>query len=355
MRRSVVVGSVLAGLGLFVGCVDLFHSTDFPVLCELDASAQACDAGVDAGSVPPATDFCKWTTKEAADRATEACTRLAACDTPVGNNATGTCIALATLAYDCLANPNFPVKGASHAYWDRLWQAKTCEDVDRAIFGGKANSCVIDGLPFTTCDRGARADCRTSGSQLLGESCAASGRECTKVGSSSGDCTGTDKYQCVDTRCDSTRIHLCSEAGVDNGFDCTSFGLGTCAFSDDAGPACVPSGTTSACEASGTVTCDGKVAVGCPTGTEVRVDCAALTGNCAPTKGGKAYDVSRACTIAPRANDAGGCRDDICNGSQLVACVRGALSTPIDCAALKLGACRMVTTADGDRAACAAP
>ncbi len=353
MRRSLVAGSVIAGLGLFAGCVDLFHSTDFPTLCQLDASALACDAP----ATPLPTDFCKWTTKEAADRATEACTRLAACDSPVGNNATGACIANATLAYDCLANPNFQVKGASHAHWDRLWQAKTCEDVDRAIFGGKASTCVImkDRLPFTTCDRLARVDCQVTDHRLFGESCAASGRACDQVdGGGSVDCTGTDGHQCIDTRCDATRIHVCSEAGVDNGFDCTSFGAGTCAYSDDAGPACVPSGTTTACTASGAVTCDGNVAVGCPTGTEVRVDCAALTGRCAPTKGGKAYDVSRACTIA-RVNDAGGCSDDVCSGTQLIACVRGAQSTPIDCQALKLGACRTFTTADGDRAACAAP
>lgn len=348
--------SVLAGIGLLAGCIDLFHSTDFPMLCELDASAQACDAGVDAPAAPPITDFCKWTAKEATARATEACARLAACDTPLGNNATGTCIANATLAYDCVANPNFPVKGAAHAYWDQLWQAKTCAEVDRAIFGGKPNSCVIKGgAAFTTCDRTARADCQSSGDRLFGESCAASGRSCQAVGTSSGDCTGTDGYSCAGTRCEMTRIHVCSDAGVDNGFDCASFGAGSCTESVDAGPACVPSGTGAACDATGTVTCEGNVAVGCPTGTEARVDCSALTGKCTPTKGGKAFDVSRACTIA-RVNDAGGgCVDDICSGAQLIACVRGASSLPIDCAALKLGACRTFTTADGDRTACAAP
>lgn len=360
MRRSRIVALTLGGLGVLAGCVDLFHSTDFPTLCEVDAAA--CDAGADAPAGPIVTDFCTWKPAEAASRATEACARLAACDTPVGNNSTGACIANATLAYDCLANPNYPVKHAAHDYWDHLWQAKTCDEVDKAIFGGKANPCAImpGATAFTLCDRFARVDCEVSGSRLFGESCAASGRTCDAVGSSSGDCTGTDGHKCTSTRCQSTRIHVCANSGVDNGFDCASFGAGTCTDSDaGGGPACDPSGTTTACVATPAVSCEGNVAVGCPTGLEVRVDCTNITGRCTPNAlgSGNTFDVSRACTIPKAVTDggAGGCTDDLCQGAQLVACVRGAQSLPIDCAALKLGGCQIFTTADGPRAACTPP
>ena len=350
-----IAGASAAVACTFLGCVDLFHSTDFLTLCQVDAGV--CAPAADAASPPvpdaamPPTDFCLWDAATAQSNAIRACTLLAACETPLGDNATGSCLANAILAYDCVANPNRKVKGAAHDFWDRLAHAATCGDVDRLVFQGSVPTCTIrDGFTgFTACQgERTRVECDTSGSRVYAESCGASARVCSSAGNA-GTCTGTGGFACLTSGCEATQLHLCGHGGIDDGFDCASFGAQRC--KDTAvGPSCEAESRVS-CAPSGDVQCQGAtIAVGCPSGFEERVDCAALVagrGVCSVRVGGKTFDVSRACAKSPAAE----CTIDTCSGPQLAACVRG-YAVAVDCAAWGLGPCQKFSTLDGDRFAC---
>jgi hypothetical protein len=361
MKRAVVGGALVGAAGMlaFVAC-DLFHSTDFATLCDTTPTADACTDGprpAEAGPAPP-TNFCAWDPATAYGNAQHACAWLSACELPLGNNAFGPCMVSALLAYDCATNPDRPVTGRLHGYWDALWQAASCADVDRAVFPGAGNADLVppcrNGGGFTSCgvaydggdNSSVRVECDEAGAPARGESCLAQGRTCA-----GGACVASVAGPCV-TGCNGTTLDDCDDAGVDRGTSCAVFGAGSCVVTD-AGPACA-STSSSSCTPTPVVSCsDGGVAEGCPSGTSETVDCNVLTGmgSCNAGPAVPAWDVSSACFA-----DAAACAPDSCkgNGDMLVSCARGAPFS-VSCSTFKLGSCVTVMTFDGPRAACGRP
>ncbi|HEY2517198.1 MAG TPA: hypothetical protein VGI39_40275 [Polyangiaceae bacterium] len=357
-RKRVSWGAL--GLALLLGgCGDLFHSTDFPDLCQTDAAActQSEPGSVLDGGAPFPADFCAWDSATARAHALHACAWLGACAGPGGKNAFGTCMVEALLAYDCAANPGRPVLGAAHASWDHLWRASTCADVLAAVEPGTPRAaCGASSFDYLACAPSPNTDtllgCTAGdGGAPSVIDCAASGQTCVSSGAGAS-CAGSAAAcaSAMGTFCDGTHLHDCQAGGdssgpTDVGVDCASFGAGSCASG-----ACLAAGDAG-CAASSLVTCEGDVAVGCPSGIAERIDCAQVLGgtaSCDPNAPGRAWDVARACS-------AGACPADSCGGG-LKSCARG-VPVGVDCAAMGLGACTLVTVA-GDatpHAACSAP
>jgi hypothetical protein len=363
VRRSslALLAASFAAVAAPAACVDLFHSTDFAVAL---ADAAPVDAGADAASVDP----CAPSAAEALATAERSCALLAACESPMGDNAIGRCLPAAIVAYDCGVSTLRPVGGEAQAHWSCLAHATSCGDVRACL--GEPGPCTGP-PPFTSCSGEAtRADCEPLGSAPPVERCGASGRVCTKNGGSEAYCTGSDGLGCRGgSRCEGKQLHACGAVGaialpdggkgtLDEGFDCSGYGASEC-VQNALGASCKPS-RGGACPPTGDVRCEGDVAIGCPSGIEERVECKALTGSatsertCSSTTGGRTWDVSRACGIASTEGGAG-CARDTCSGEKLAACVRGVTIT-IDCATLgaNLGRCVQVRTFDGERPTCSA-
>jgi hypothetical protein len=345
MRR--LQGTIAFAVALAVGagllaCGDLFHSTaDFESACQIDPQACGLDgATADAGAPFPA-DFCQWDAATARALAARACAWLGACAGPLGSNAFGECLVNATLAFDCTANPNRPVLGATHAFWDHLWRASSCDGVTTAVEpASPRDTCGASGFPYVSCEVGANASTRIAcpegdgGTDLGREDCAALGQTCVVVGSGAV-CAGS-AGSCGDAGgpfCEGTELHDCdSDAGLDLGVDCADFGAGTCASEE----ACVALGDAG-CPPTTEVSCSGDVASGCPSGVPEQVDCSQVlgaTGSCNPAADGRGWDVSRACSVGP-------CGADSCAGTVLQSCARGAPVT-LDCAQVGLGGCGLI-------------
>jgi hypothetical protein len=359
MRRAILAGALFSAVAVVFLACDLFHSTDFATLCGVSPTADACvDAppAADAGPSPP-TDFCAWDAMTAYGNAQHACAWLSACELPLGNDDFGPCMITALLAYDCAANPDRPVRGALHAYWDTLWQATTCADVDRAVFPGAGTQDLVpscaNGGGFTACgvaydggdNSAVRVECDDADAAARGESCLAQGRTCDK-----GACVPS-AGSCM-PGCDGTILHDCDDGGVDHGTNCAVFGAGSC-VSASAAAACATT-SAAACTPSSAVVClDGGIAQGCPSGTSETLDCTALTGagSCNPGPASPGWDVSSACFA-----DAAACPADSCagGGDTLVSCARGRAFTA-SCSLLNLGPCELMMTFDGQRAACGRP
>ena len=367
----------------FGGCIDLFHTTDLPTLCDLDATAQGCtpqadamaplpesevDADADAAqpqdvmveAARPPSNFCAWDRETARKNAEHACAWLGACAGPLGNNALGTCMSNALLAYDCRINPNRKVLGKLHDYWDCLWQAGTCDVVNRCVHPKGVESCTPSAADYFGCGGGGgpefeenatvRIACSDAGVLLAQENCLAVGQTC--VASTSQSCFGADSADaaCAGLGCDGTHLRDCSEGQGDRGVDCALYGKGQCV--EMGGAACAAS-EGSTCGAGGAVTCAGGVARGCPSGIEEKIDCASLFGlragdagaACVATIVGNAWDVSRACTVT------GATCTESCDGKLAHACVRNAPVT-VDCASTGLQACKLVTSNAKSYATC---
>ncbi len=362
--------------GSLAGCVDLFHSTDF------EGAAVAIDAGPSESGLDAAPyEICAPSPAEALTLAKRSCALLSACESPIGDNAIGRCLPNAIVAYDCSVSPLRPNAGAAVAYWSCLAQATALPDTDKAcaavhtcIYPEGVSTCPATGA-FTSCPGAvaARGDCESAGREPPSETCAATGRTCTANGPSEAYCTGGAGLGCTGARCAGTQLRACLGPGaitlpdggkgtLDEGFDCAAYGGGTC-VQNATTASCKPA-SDKVCSPTANVKCEGNVAVGCPSGFEERVDCAALTGiknvtslprsTCSASTGGRAWDVSRACGIS--GSDGGsGCGRDECSGEKLVACVRGVQVT-IDCAAdAKLARCITVRTFDGERPTCSRP
>jgi hypothetical protein len=363
--RVIVAGVVAAACASAVACVDLFHGTSGPQgICEKDASDPRCapDAG-DAGDAGP-PDLCAPEAGVAQDLATQACAWLAACEHPIGQNKTGACMVNAILAYDCKANPNRKPKGKALAFWQCMENAKSCAAVGKCAFpDGVPQGCTSGG--FIGCSQSqynldTRVDCvvaSDAGSE--GENCAAYGQTCDSLdrdaSNNSALCINPvgQGRSCAGPGCFQGRyLSVCNDAGVDIGYDCASFGAGTCAVSG-ASPACAPE-ATGTCTATNDVTCtSGNVtAQGCVTHVPETVDCTPISGpgTCVPIEAGAPGTVpSDACRVVD-----GGCTDDTCSGAQLSACVRGRTVT-IDCTKLGLKTCNPIQTEEGLVAACNPP
>ncbi|MEO8800746.1 MAG: hypothetical protein ABI551_22845 [Polyangiaceae bacterium] len=362
MRFRFLLGGVIASasLGAFAfGCVDLFHSTDF--------TDDAGEGGTQSHfNGDPSTDFCAWDESTARQVAVDSCMLLAACQSPVGDNAPGTCIANATLAYDCAAVPNRPVIGPAHDYWACLSGAKTCKDVGACVYGAPPAlddgngpfTCVAPGVFIACAPTGVtRVDCRALNALSSASSCLAEGQSCTAdtVGALPKSCTGLQGLACTKSGCTGTSLSYCADAGggvtKDIGVDCASFGTGQCVDSDAGGPSCmavaaVDGGT---CARERGIRCQNDVAHGCASGVLETVNCAALGTNCVPDPDGVTWDIASACAAKTPT-----CQIDVCSGDHLQACVRGNV-VDIDCKALGLGACKRFDTGDGARYACGAP
>ena len=346
--RGVVAGALAASVamaGAFLGCIDLFHSTSFDTLCELDAAAPGCvnpaspdarrdarsldggrhdatkdanrdgrasagdaaeaatdatgatdvshdathDAAHDSGVDAAPTNFCKWSPTTAAAKAQYACLWLGACAGIQGQNDFGTCYPMAVLAFDCTANPNQQVTGPVHAYWDALWQAKSCNDVTRAVFGA-ATVPTCPGASPCAANNTVAAACTDAGA-LEAQNCAAQGYVCAggicTVHSFINSCTTSPPARCEDG---GKIFHQCSAfaaSGNDVGKDCTNFGAGLCVAHADAGVAgCLPNDAGAACSATATAMCvttdAGILATGCATGVRETINCTDFAGTGAP-------------------------------------------------------------------------
>ncbi len=361
----------LLGTGaVLFACGDIFHSTNFESLCDLDAAACAVvpdaatldadlDGSEDAGPPFPA-NFCNWDDTTARTNAQTACAWLGACSGPLGSNAFGACFVNAMLAYDCAANPNLQVTGASHVFWDQLWRATSCADVAAAVEPSPpGDTCGVSSYAYIACEVGGNAATRLAcgvsedgGADQGRENCAALGQACTAIGTSAA-CTGS-LGTCGDAGglfCEGTELHDCqSDGGLDLGVNCANFGAGACSSAGATG-ACAAVGT-GVCAPTSVVSCVGDVASSCPSGVLEQIDCSRVlgtTGSCNATAAGRSWDVARACSV-------GSCGADSCSGTVLQSCARGA-SVQIDCAQVGLGSCNLVQIS-GDptpHAACSPP
>lgn len=361
--RSFALGcavATIAGASTFFGCVDLFHSTDFGTASQ--------------GPI----DFCKWSESEAQSHALKSCALLSACQSPVGENAVGECLVHATFAYDCNANADLPVAGSARAFWLCMAQASSCGDVASCVYSdppalastSTAPACNAQATSaFTACagaSSQARVDCQKPGGNAVGESCLGVGRTCApKQNGGEALCLGKEGVVCTQTGCNGTELDFCVDAGggdsFDRGLDCADFGAGTCVNAEAGtsdggdvyqGPTCAPV-DAGACDPKAGIRCLGAVAVSCPNGLDLQVNCGALAPgvSCRADSTAPAWDVTSAC-----ATESPTCASDACSSDKktLVACVRGS-TIDVDCASMGLGDCTTVTTSDGPRAACAPP
>ncbi len=359
------VGLVAAGVSAIaavVACGDLFHSTSFDTKCTADASATGCPQ-------PPITELCTTDSAVALARAEHACAWLAACESPMGQNRTGLCIANALMAYDCNANVNRKPIGDAYQFWLALANANDCAGISAAVAPAGASPCKpipnTTPSPYTGCGSAAfnprsRVQCpAVDGTPGLYENCVAYGKSCAS--SSTNDlsqCLGSEARACTTTRCSGQKLINCdNDAGFDHGMDCAQFGDGTC-IATGASPSCKPS-STKVRAASNDVACDSNdVAIGSVTGFEERVNCKVFTGvvdggaypspACSPIDGGGVG-------ITPRDACQGklGCTEDTCDKTFLRACVQGN-EIRFDCKDVGLSGCNpsSKTQEDGAHAAC---
>jgi hypothetical protein len=345
-----------ASLAIAPACVDLFHSTNFETLCDLDAKAPGCPSvapaspsdGGDATRADAApTNFCGWSSDEARQRAEQACAWLGACSSPFDENAFGRCMIHAILAYDCTANPNRTIAlGPLHDYWDALSRAKSCADVD-AVLPHPSIRCT-ESLGYACVDASPDLLFQCTGGVAQAESCLVSGWTCQGLACA----TPQEKSDCDPPGCSGTVLHACQDGGSDEGYDCRYFGKGTCEASEGhAG--CVPVTAKAAgrCTPTMKVTCDGEVALGCPTGLSEAVDCEFLTGKGTCNAGATpSWSLAQACQGATSCE--AGCGGDA--NDTLSGCGNGADFTT-SCKAQGLGPCRSLRLAQGTGYACTPP
>jgi hypothetical protein len=350
MRSGGVPLAVLTGLAFSLSpfaCVDLFHSTDFETLCDIDARAGGCSAAeastsdvVDASDA--ATNFCSWSSQTARARAEHACAWLGACSAPFDQNAFGQCMINAILAYDCTANPGLTIApGALHEFWDKLWQARSCTDVPdlnpQNVTCGTGYACPSPGSStLLECVEGS----------THAETCMVLGKVCGGV-----SCEAPEvKKECDPPSCDGTVLHACEDSGIDEGYDCRYFGAAKC-FADESVGGCTPgvgSGEGQSCVPVPSVSCDGGVAVACIAGAPTTINCALLTGPGTCVAGAPSWDVSGACQAD------GGCSAACVGGDRLTGCAQGATFST-SCKAQGLGGCHSVRLPQATGYACSSP
>jgi hypothetical protein len=337
--------SCVAAFSLAFACVDLFHSTNFETLCDVDAKATGCPLA-EAQAAP--MNFCLWSSSEAHTHAEHACAWLGACSSPFDQNAFGPCMINAVLAYDCTVNPNRTIaSGPLHDFWDALWRANSCGDVQSALPHPSSIQCVetgyacVEGLPDLLF--------QCAGDAAEPESCLIHGLTCRALACATPD----ESESCDPPNCEGSVLHACGDGGkVDEGYDCQYFGSGTCTALDGSA-GCAPStedGGGSPCAPTTTVTCDGGVASSCATGILETVACEPLTGKntCNPTAT-PSWNLAGACESSATCD--AGCRGEA--GDTLVGCGNGAEFTT-SCNAQGLDGCRGVPIAQSTGYACGA-
>ena len=377
LRWTAACGLIVLTAGLTVACVDLFHSTNFD-LCESNGDAPGCadaarspdatlsdggrkDSGLDgrvngdshvgrdagdggssksdAGghdaaadthesldSKPPpgldaGTDFCTFTTAQAAAYAEHACLWLGACVSNTDLNEYGKCYPLALEAYDCVLNPNQRVRpGPLHVFWDGLWKAASCNDVYKAV--GVSSTCTpsatncmsahVGGSTdlVVTCPDGGNGyatlvNCEMAGYTCSEGACTNGGVPCTGA---TGACSGNTLHSCQQVEVEAGT----ATAFVDIGRNCDNYGAGTCVHQGSVA-GCLPGDSNGTCDASTAVTCTGDAtATGCATGYLETIQCEHF-GNrstCTPPSGtwaSSSRQLSSACLNPTTMGAAGAC------------------------------------------------
>jgi hypothetical protein len=195
-----------------------------------------------------------------------------------------------------------------------------------------------------------------------GENCAMWGQTCEPT-TGGATCGGEGPGGVCQSGCLNTSLHWCPPGddggtGIDQGIDCSNNGAGVCdGFPTPGAPlwvACRTEGDAAPCTPDLSATCDGGVAVMCPSGAVETLDCAALLGSgpaCSAGALSPPFDWTSPCTLAPPA-----CVNDSCDGDVLTGCEKGAAFSA-KCSSEGLGACRLLTAGPGTapRAACTPP
>ncbi len=362
MRLRVAIGgAIVIGLVVIAACGDLFHSTNNDTVCTLDASTPICPH-------VPITDLCAADPASALQRAERACAVLAACETPMGQNRTGVCIANALMAYDCKANPNRPPRANAAQFWLALANAYDCKGVALAAAPDGLQGCATPPPatnPFTGCgvdkkNTNSRVQCDGVSAAAGYENCSASGKTCSATPIPANDlsmCVGTEARSCMGTRCKGQSLVICDDAGIDNGIDCSQVGAGLC-ITPDAGPACKPLDAGTSPNPSTNIVCaTSDTASATISGYLESVDCKVFTGvvdggktatTCVTIDGGVGTTPRDAC-------QGQACTDDKCASTTVLrACVQGN-EVNVDCTAFGLSRCdpSVKTVRDGTHAACA--
>jgi len=372
-RAVAIVMFSIAGLAGTAACVDLFHSTDFPTLCDQDAAACAPETGAFSDADRPDVaeggrpiELCSRDGNEARRRAEHACGYLGACLGPHEDTRLADCMVRALAAYDCAFNPSLRPRGTTEILWDCLARASTCEDVSLCVFGTPAPGCTPASGLYSGCNLERDEDgsldagavvvaCHASRVAVGMNPCELRGRSCARVDESKSICAGKRGATCVTgPRCEGTSAVQCRSAGgidADEGTDCAFFGAGRCVH-DDAGVACAPPPNAPTCTGTAEVTCNRVgVAASCVGGRMVEIDCAAVGMGC-DADGVLPIDPLLACSKNPDAGAACATTEDECDFETLVSCTRGA-RYELRCTDIPgLGAC---TKTAGGRASCGAP
>jgi hypothetical protein len=354
--RGALVGFALVAAA--AACVDLFHSTDFDTLCTLHPLDPSCNGSADAGDAAqdtkrPIPDFCTFSSADAQKRAKHVCAWLGACEGPLGATKLGPCIAAATAAYDCNANPGLRPQRGTLELWGCLLDAVTCDAVDACIFSRVAGACpgLGPGQEFTTCDeQGVRVACSPGdgGRPSAVEPCLLRGQTCTKRNDSAAACTGNRGAGCSTQGCIGTSAVVCGTGGdniIDEGVDCVYYGRGECHLTD-AGPTCLPLQDAGACVSpdNGLTACSGTNAHLCAQNADVDINCFDLGAPC--RNGATPLRPDEACGA-----DASTC-DDSCDGTGQVKSCNNGVAYSIGCSDYGLGPCHVLPSG---LAACTRP
>ena len=350
MRRALVLAFGLAATTGALACGDLFHSTNFETLCDVDASAPGCTAQ-DAGAGAPDTsvvdaatpdlNFCAFSSSDALKVARHSCAWLGACEGPFGRNAFGTCMFDALQVFDCTLRPGRQVVQGSvvHKYWQCLFAAQSCGDVDTCVYPGGVGACVDTG-GYDACelDGITRIACATATKHpTFAENCAGQGRVCIRTSGSASYCAAG--FDDAGVGCKGTILNDTSEdAGsgiVENlGVDCKNYGEGTCK-SVNMTAACAPTGVS--CSNSTLVDCvDQTHARICAGSTSDIVDCAEFQADtqCGSIPQAGYLDPAEACVGTVSA-----CTE-ACSGKSITGCHNGIPFT-LDCSTIPgLSSCK---------------
>lgn len=364
---GVALGTTVGAAAIILACgSDLFHSTGFETLCDLDAQACAAEGGAvtDAGDAGDAgstgIDLCAIT--DVTSAAQRACAWVGSCAGPLGGNAFGACMFQALQVIGCKGRPDMPPRGAMLQYWQCLVAASnagSCDDVRRCVVPAGEQACNNEaGTPYIACfnfkdNAATRFICPAFGGQpQTVESCSAAGRACGRTSLGTAFCfpkalSDAGEGPPCDAGCVEGGLHVCGpDLGTDPdiGVDCTQLGAGVCA-PGGAVPACTPASDTK-CAASPDIKCDGDIATGCPSGTVDRVNCSILGSSCSTAIAEPGHDVTRACKKSTP------CAEDSCSGTTLTSCVDG-VTYKADCAGLGFSKCEKVNVfGSGTRAQC---
>ncbi len=344
MRRH-LLGILVFGL-LGVACVDLFHSTDFKTICDLQPDTNGCpnaDAGPDTDAAIDAGDpLCTDDSAKAQEDAKRVCAFDGACNGTTKDHGYGLCLFEALRAFDCQADPGQAPRGNREAYWRCMKKANSCADYracagNTTLCSGGSEQCAPNGVTAQRC---------ISGGSFQQANCAAQGKVCTNV-DGPALCVGP-AGGCANPGCVADSVTGCS-AGKDVGYNCESFGTGTCTLGSGVAT-CNPLGSAT-CAASTKITRRGTVLTACPTGVQQTVDCGRLLQAASTDSDFRSLDVPGDLSSACRHTGFPQCAPS-CNGKVFTACFHDTPQT-VDCGAQKLGAC--ILDADTNEPRCLPP